>query len=150
MRYITLRLMVALLTFGLGLITYSVWSLGLHSREANKRVVPVSQLREEEWHKLYEAAAMTGDQTILDSVRGRLLCTNADGISDARLVEIKGRAACENANGTIYELNFIAGPYGHFDAKIMREHEWWALTNLRFLKTINTPQRARAYVIEHR
>jgi hypothetical protein len=150
MRCITLRLVVALFTFTLGLITYAVWSPGLHSREASKRVAPVSQLREEEWHKLYEAAAMTGDTTILSRVRAKLRCTNNDGISDAWPVDINGRAACEKASRTIYELNYIAGPYGQFDAKIMREHERWALANLRFLKTINTPERAKAYVIEHR
>ncbi|HVG32298.1 MAG TPA: hypothetical protein VM911_04430 [Pyrinomonadaceae bacterium] len=152
MRYFTLRLAALLLSFGLGLVFNVTWRLASGSYYAvdEKLLSPVSQLREDEWHRLYEAAGMTGNRAIYESVRDELMCTNADGISDARPVEINMRGWCKRADGTVYEINSINGLYGRFNEKIMREHQSWALKNLSFVNSISTPRRARAYLIEHR
>lgn len=147
MRQLTLKLSIAVLTFSLSLVLDAVRAFV--SAPDDELTIPVAQLQEEEWHKLYEAAGMTGDPVTLRLVRERLMCTDIDGISNARMVTLVDSMRCERFDRTIYQYNRFVGPYGPFDEKIMNTHRLWCLRHLRFVKTLAPAPKARMYVSSH-
>jgi hypothetical protein len=147
MRQLTLKLGIAVLTFSVGLVAYA--AKVFVSAPADELTIPVAQFQEEEWHKLYEAAGMTGDPVTLRLVREKLMCTDIDGISNARMVALADSMRCERFDRTTYQYNRFVGPYGPFDDKIMNSHRLWCLRHLRFMKTLTPAPKARMYVSSH-
>lgn len=75
-----------------------------------------SSLSNDDKHKLYQAATMTGDEELIRRVSVKLGVMNAD-----------------YTPGDDYE-------------RFVTEHVGWAIRNLSFINSINTPEKARAYV----
>jgi hypothetical protein len=79
----------------------------------------VSSMSEDDKHKLYQAAVMTGDQELIRRVMVKL------GLMDE---------------------DYTPGPnYSQF----LGEHVSWAIRNGSFIQSINSPEKARAYVDEN-
>ena len=78
-----------------------------------------SSMSEDDKHKLYQAAGMTGDAEVIRRVSIKI------GLMDE-----------DYTPGENYQ-SFVAG---HVD---------WALRNTDFINSINTPDKARAYLNEH-
>ena len=78
-----------------------------------------SSLSDDDQHKLYYAAGMTGDGEVVRRVSVKLGLTNEDFTPGAN-----------------YE-------------KFVQAHIGWILRNTDFIQTVNTPEKARAYVNEH-
>jgi hypothetical protein len=79
----------------------------------------VSSLSDDDKHKLFQAASMTGDGELVRRVLVKIGLMNDD---------------------------FTPGDkYSSF----MGEHIAWGARNYEFIQSINTPEKARAYVNEH-
>ena len=78
-----------------------------------------TSMSDDDKHKLYYAANMTADGEVVRRVSVKLGLTNDDFTPGAN-----------------YE-------------KFVQEHIGWILRNSDFIQTINTPEKARAYVNEH-
>jgi len=78
-----------------------------------------SSMSDDDKHKLYYAAGMTGDGEVVRRVSVKLGLTDEDFTP-----------------GENYQ-------------KFVQEHIGWVLRNGDFIQTINTPEKARAYVNEH-
>jgi hypothetical protein len=78
-----------------------------------------SSMSDDDKHKLYYAAGMTGEGEVVRRVSVKLGLTNDDFTPGAN-----------------YE-------------KFVQEHIGWILRNTDFIQTVNTPEKARAYVNEH-
>ncbi len=145
MKRICLGIAVAVATFVLGIATSTVWSRS--QWDTSKSSCSPAPSRDEEWHRLYEAAGMTGDAATIEEVSDRLLCANSAGISDAWPVEIEARAWCRKADGTIHELLVNdTSEYGSFSRRIKVSHSSWTLQNLDFVRSVSTAKRAKEYV----
>ena len=77
-------------------------------------------MSDDDKHKLYQAASMTGEGEVVRRVGVKLGLTNDDFT-----------------------------PAGDNYEKFVQEHVGWVMRNLDFAKTVNTPEKARAYVNEH-
>ncbi len=77
-----------------------------------------SSLSENDKHKLFQAAAMTQDTELMQRVWKKLGLMSADGTT--------------------------TGEYEQF----VKDHFRWAMKNLQFVNSVNTPEKARAYVDE--
>ena len=80
---------------------------------------PTSSMSDDDKHKLYQAAAQTGDQELIRRVSVKI------GLMDE-----------DYTPGANYQT-FIS------------EHVEWVMRNTDFIGTINSPEKARAYVNEH-
>jgi hypothetical protein len=80
---------------------------------------PASSLSDDEKHKLFQAAAMTRDTELIKRVNIEIGIWEADGVP-----------------GDVYRDFIVA-------------HAAWAFRNMEFIQTINTPEKAKAYVDEH-
>ena len=78
-----------------------------------------SSLSDDDKHKLYQAAAMTGEAEVVRRVSVKLELVDDDFT-----------------------------PRGDYQA-FVAEHVNWVMRNTDFIQSINTPQKARAYVNEH-
>jgi len=78
-----------------------------------------SSMSDDDKHKLYQAAGMTGDAELVRRVSVKIGLMNEDF-----------------TEGDNYQ-NFV------------REHFAWAIRNTDFIQSVNTPEKARAYVNEH-
>ncbi|HJP94408.1 MAG TPA: hypothetical protein VJ875_20780 [Pyrinomonadaceae bacterium] len=78
-----------------------------------------SSISEDDKHKLYQAAGMTGDAELIRRVSVKI------GLMDE-----------DYTPGEDYQ-------------KFISEHLEWASRNVDFVNSINTPEKARAYVNEH-
>ena len=90
-----------------------------NNNSSNSSSASTSTMSEDEKHKLYQAATMTGDEELTRRVSVKVGLMNED-----------------YTPGADYK-NFIA------------QHIGWAIHNTDFIRSINTPERARAYVNEH-
>lgn len=149
MHHLTIRLGIALVTFSLGVLVYVAKVFFYVPPPEDEIEMSVAQFHEEEWHRLYEAAGMTGDEETLLLVRGKLMCANTNGVSDARPIENTDVFGCRKADGSIYVYDVGRGPYGQFDNKIMASHLSWSLKHLQFIKELIPAQRAKRYVNAH-
>ena len=76
-------------------------------------------MSDDDKHKLYQAAGMTGDQELIRRVSVKL---------------------------GLFEEDYTPGPnYQTFIA----EHVGWAIRNRDFIQSVSTPDKAREYVNEH-
>jgi hypothetical protein len=144
MKRIPVRIGVALLAFFVGVVASTI-TLRLSADSHS----PMSS-QDEEWHRLYEAAGMSGDSTIRQAVYDRLLCANKAGVPDALPIEIQAVGWCQRADGTIHELLLNdTSEYGSFYRRITSSHSRWALENLDFVRTVGTGKKAKEYVATH-
>ena len=86
---------------------------------SNSSSTSASSMSDDDKHKLYYAAGMTGEAEIVRRVSVKLGLTDDDFTP-----------------GDDYQ-------------KFMQEHIGWVLRNTDFAQKINTPEKARAYVNEH-
>ncbi len=151
MQRLTARLMVTLLMFVVGVSAYAAWTFFYHPLGLEKQVIPVSQLREDNLHKLYEAAQMTGRDWYARSMTlDKLRCARDDGTLDARMITDEfGKTGCQKDNGIVYEFNTESGAYGVIFEKVRRDHGQWSLRNLEFVREVSTPEKARDYMRQH-
>jgi hypothetical protein len=81
--------------------------------------ISISSMSSDDKHKLFQAATMTGDSELINRVNVKIGLLNED---------------------------FTPGEeYNRF----MGEHIGWGARNYAFIQSINTPEKARAYVNEH-
>ena len=90
-----------------------------NSSNSNSSSTDVSSMSDDDKHKLYYAAGMTGEQEVVRRVSVKLGLTDDDFV-----------------------------PRDNYE-KFVQEHVGWVMRNLDFAKTVNTPEKARAYVNEH-
>ena len=79
-----------------------------------------SSMSDDDKHKLYQAASMTGEGELLRRVCVKIGLTNDDFT-----------------------------PAGDNYEKFVAEHVGWVMRNTNFIQSINSPEKARAYVNEH-
>jgi hypothetical protein len=148
MKQISIRIGVALLAFFIGFVASTI-RLRLSVGNPQNAFSPVS-FRDEEWHRLYEAAGMSGDGTIRQEVSDRLLCANKAGVPDAWPINIEGAVWCYRADRTSHQLMMNdTSEYGSFSKRITSSHSTWTRENLDFIRTVSTAKRAKAYVATH-
>ena len=86
---------------------------------SNSSSSSASSMSDDDKHKLYYAAGMTGEGEVVRRVSVKLGLTDDDFTPGAN-----------------YE-------------KFVKEHVGWIMRNTDFIQTVNTPEKARAYVNEH-
>jgi len=90
-----------------------------NSTNSNSSSTSISSMSDDDKHRLYQAAAQTGDQELIRRVSVKI------GLMDE---------------------DYTPGPnYQSF----ISEHVEWVMRNTDFIGTINSPEKARAYVNEH-
>jgi hypothetical protein len=94
-------------------------NINANSNSSNSSSTSTSSISDDDKHKLYQAATMTGDSELLRRVSVKI------GLMDE-----------DYTPGDNYQT-FIA------------EHVGWAIRNTAFIQSINTPEKARAYVNDH-
>lgn len=148
MKPISVRIGVALLAFFLGIVASTIRSrifAGSHESASS----PASS-RDEQWHRLYEAAGLSGDGAIRHLVNNRLLCTNMAGVPDAWPVEIRYTQWCRRADGSLRPLVMDdTSEYGSYYRRITSSHSTWTRENLDFVRTISTGKEAKEYFATH-
>src|SRR5215510_6662827 len=136
---------VLLLAFLLGVLSSAIVSRQRETRQSQER--STAEIRSDEWHRLYEAAGMTGDGEIIVEVRNRLLCTNREGETIGVKIDIDLNSWCRLDDGTLKDLSQYIGN-GSFSDQILKSHSDWSLRNLDFLKSVDSGVKARQYVRE--
>lgn len=94
-------------------------NINANSNSSNSSSSTASSMSDDDKHKLYYAAGMTGEGELVRRVSVKL------GLMDD---------------------DFTPGPAYE---KFVTEHIGWIMRNTDFIKTVNTPEKARAYVNEH-
>lgn len=90
-----------------------------NSSNANSPSTSSSTMSKDDQHKLYYAAGLTGDSELIRRVLVKLDVLESDFTEGAKF-------------RSFYE-----------------EHTTWVINNMDFIQTINTPEKARAYVNDH-
>ena len=90
-----------------------------NSNSSNSSSTSASSMSEDDKHKLYQAAGMTGDAELVRRVSVKI------GLMDE-----------DYTPGENYQ-------------KFVEEHVSWAIRNTDFIQSINTADKARAYINEH-
>jgi len=90
-----------------------------NTNSSSTSTTSASSMSEDDKHKLYQAAAMTGDEELLRRVQVKIGVMNED---------------------------FTPGE--HYQ-QFLGAHVAWLLRNTAFVQSINTPEKARAYVNEN-
>jgi hypothetical protein len=148
MKRIPVRIGVALLAFFVGVVASTIRSR-FSADSLDSALSPMSS-QDEEWHRLYEAAGMSGDSTLRTEVYDRLLCANKAGVPDAFPIDIEGTVGCQRVDGTIQQLLFDdTSEYGSFNRRITSSHSTWALENLDFVRTVCSGKKAKEYLANH-
>jgi hypothetical protein len=89
------------------------------SSNSNSNSTPASSMSEDDKHKLFQAATMTGDSELINRVNVKLGILNDD---------------------------FTPGEHYR---QFLADHIGWGARNYDFIQSINTPEKARAYVNDH-
>ncbi len=145
MQRVLIKLAAAVFTFILVLSAYTL-SSRLESHFLADAQCPV----EERWHRLYEAALMSGATSLQEEVSDRLLCANREGMAEAWPIEIHGQSWCQKVDRSIHELRANeTSEYCSFAQRITSSHRSWAMRNLDFVRSVGTAKSARAYVRSH-
>jgi len=148
MQQTCIRIMVGVLAFTLGVFIYAIWSR-LERHDTRSAVAPTLSI-DEKWHRLYEAAGMSGDAELMDEVSDRLLCTNRAGVPEAWPVDIEETVRCQKADKSIHELRLNElSEYGSFSWRITTSHRSWTLHNFDFARSVITAKNAKEYVLSH-
>lgn len=141
---ITMYLAVLTLGFLIGIVVSFFFSAPRERHES--RPIQVATTRMDEWHRLYEAAGMTGDMDIIKEVNDRLLCADSDGELHGVPIEMTDRLVCRSRDGSIQEIQ--VGP-GSFWRLIVESQLDWSLENSAFVGSVTEKEIARAYVRQH-
>ena len=150
MKPISFRIGVALLAFFLGVVASTIRLRYFTSRPES--ACPHMASRDEEWHRLYEAAGMSADADTRDRVNQRLFCANKEGISDAWRIDVEGALWCKRDDGTIHELiENETSEYGSYYRHITSTHSKWTVTpeNLEFARQVSHTLPAKEYIAAH-
>jgi hypothetical protein len=144
LRQLTLYFLVAVLTFVCGVSAHRVLS---DPGVAEASIVSVFELREDQWHRLFEASAISGDSTFRNEIFLRTACIGPDFALKARLTQDMNGEFCQtrSVDGDTYSL---WKPY-YTHKELMIRHDKWLATNPEFLQEIQTPQQASRYVAKH-
>lgn len=134
---------VLILGFAIGLFFNFIFSTPVERRES--RPTSVVAMRIDEWHRLYEAAGMTGDSEIIKQVNDRLFCANDAGESNGVLLTNDQQMFCRTSGGDIQ----LTDTSGSFWASIKESHLNWSLQNSDFVASVANPDAARDYVRQH-
>lgn len=148
MKRISIRIGVAVLAFFVGSVASTIRLK--FSEGSPESALSQMSARDEEWHRLYLAAGMSGDGTLMKEVSDRLLCANKQGVPDARPIDIQGEVWCQRIDGTTHQfLVNDTNDYGSFYRHIRSSHSRWTLENLDFARSISTAKKAKEYVATH-
>jgi hypothetical protein len=134
---------VLTLGFLVGLFVDFMFSVRVERRES--RPTSAVGTRIDEWHRLYEAAGMTGDSEIIKQVNDRLFCANDAGQSNGVLLTLDQWMFCRTSAGDV-QLTSVSGSFGEF---IKKSHLSWSLQNSDFVASVANPEAAREYVRQH-
>jgi hypothetical protein len=93
---------------------------------------PGVELREEQWHRLYAASQISGDQVFRKEIMSRTLCMRKFELT-SRLDDKSNPLQCQASNGDRYSPEFI------HQKGFLDRHEKWLVSNREFLRTIETP-----------
>jgi len=93
--------------------------INANSNSSNSSSSSDSSMSDDDKHKLYQAAGMTGDAELVRRVSVKIGLMNEDF-----------------TQGSNYR-------------EFVSEHFAWAIRNTDFIQSMNTPEKARAYVNEH-
>ena len=94
--------------------------------------------REDEVHRFYEAAMLSGDAELRRGIMQRLLCVDAYRPLARHRDDPHPGLTCQRADNP--ELGFDA---------LHKSHESWVQQNMPFIREISTAEKARAYAITH-
>ena len=145
-----LRLMylvgIALLTFLIGISAYRI-KVGLSF--ASIEMIPVEQLREDQWHKLYEAAMMADDPDTRQDILARLMCMGPDYALEGLLIVQGVDDYCVKPDGSVHLKSYGRLPDNSY-VTLLHEHHSWVMRHIGFLSEVKTKEKAKAYVVMHR
>jgi hypothetical protein len=141
---IAMRAAVLFLGFLVGISVSFLFSV--RHKQGESRPVPAIATRIDQWHRLYEAAGMTGDSEIIKEVNDRLMCADSDGELRAVPIETDGRSACRESDGSIQDLKVSPGSFSRL---IIGSHLKWSVENSAFVGSVTHKDMARAYVRQH-
>lgn len=150
MKPISFRIGVALLAFFLGVVANTIRLK--YFAHPPQSACSHTLSRDEEWHRVFEAAGMSGDADARDWVNKRLLCANREGISDAGRVDVEGEEWCKRADGTMHEvIEDESSEYGSYYKHITSTHSKWTVTpeNLEFARQMSQTLPAKEYIAAH-
>ena len=148
MKPISVRIGVALLAFFLGVVASTI-RLRYFTAPPQQDCWSMYS-RDEEWHRLFEAAGMSADDETRDFVYNSLFCANKAGVSDARRIDFEGSVWCQTDDGTIHQwLTNETSEYGSYHQHITSTHGEWAVQNLQFAQMVSQTDPAKAYVAIH-
>lgn len=135
-----IRSMAALAAFVVGSLIHLALTLpGDLAGDTDRFVAPVAPLREDELHRLYEAARVAKSRPLIS----RMMCMRTDGSIDAIMFEREEAPACLNPDDSRSVLD------GQPFEKFLRRHHAWSLNNIEFLRSISTPEKAEKYLSTH-
>jgi len=134
---------VAIAAFGVGVLVTKIFS-GYRAEPPD--MSSVESLRDDEWHRLYEAAGMTGDSTIRLQVWGRFQCMGSDHSLTSRPIETPRAMVSLDKDGSTRPLIL---KHDDVTSRILKTHAAWSLKNLDFIRSISNAPAARAYVYSH-
>src|ERR1044072_9388469 len=101
MRHLKVRIVVAVLTFAIGLILSGIVKSVFH--RASRPSDNLSSSSEDQWHRLYWAAQFSSDPAMTHEVHKRLLCANKQGVADAVLIDTDTQLFCRAADGATHQ-----------------------------------------------
>jgi len=101
--------------------------------------------RVEQWHRLYEAAGMTGDNRIRMDIVDRLMCSNRSGETIGVIVEVNYYVYCMAPDGAVQELR-PQGEYESFNNLITDPRPRRAWHNPEFLSSVQVLRPKGEYV----
>ena len=140
MRYASF-IAVAVLTFFAGLLVH-------FAIQPNVEIPSLAETREDQWHKLYEAAAISGDGALRTRIQDSLMCFDVINEPNGRMVySPDNRAYCLSADGRTCKLQYLTYP-STFE-RITKSQVAWSVRNLDFVRSISNKDKARQYVEAH-
>ena len=130
-----IRLAALLAAFAVGITTYRVAPKAV----ADTDIPSAAAKREDDLHRLYEAAMLSEDSGLRDGIVLRLMCVDTHNSPEIRFVEVGLSLECPQAR-----YNFDPAL-----SWLRKSHEHWTQQNMAFIREISTAEKARAYTIEH-
>ena len=108
----------------------------------------VTEVQEDEWHRLFEAANMSGDDFLKKEVEGRLMCMGRDHSLQSRMVEDGQVTMCFDVDGTVRPLAIVKNQ-NSWDV-VLHNHERWVSKNLDFVRYVSHSKFAASMYVKNR
>lgn len=105
----------------------------------------VAELRNDDLHRLFEAAQMSKDEELRDDVLGRIQCAGDDGFLGRRLFSDDHVMLCGQVDqdSSVFKFKVLqANPY----YEIIKTHGEWSRKNMAFVHSVADPKAARRYI----